>query len=198
MVKSLTAVLASCLGLSGCDQVAKVAEAAKPLPKLEYEVNLSSPDNALKSWWRFLDARDKLVQKDCIEYDKIAAEVMTFGKVSTGEVAQALSSRLGNCELTVYNREIKEIKQETDTRAIAFVKITNATPSTVDPTPEQKKRRIEGEEYKYLIEKEGAEWKVSQVYEYESSYKYLDLESPWNKAYKEYQPSYPVYVFSQQ
>lgn len=198
MVKNLAAVLVSCLVLSGCDQVAKLAEAAKPLPKLEYEVNLSSPDNALKSWWNYLDAKAKYFNNRCLAAKEEMKELLTFRNVSTGEMITSQTSTASVCQQTVFSREIKEIKQETDTRAIAFVKVTNATPTRLEPTATEEKRRNEGEEYKYLIEKVGTDWKVAQVYRYNSSYKYLNLDSPWVKEYKEYQPSYPVYVHSQQ
>ena len=109
----------------------------------------------------------------------------------------ALKSIAYNCSSDIFEREIREIKLETETRAIAFVKIRNVTPSTAAHTESQEESRLRGEEYKYLIERSKEGWKISQVYKYSETNKYINKEL-WGKEYTPYIESYPSYVFGGQ
>jgi hypothetical protein len=202
------------LSLSGCDKISAVfgennapnkdSAGAAPMKapvesddyEYKFEINTQSPDQALKTWWRYLDAKADMEVTRCTAN---LAKVVNFdvSRITTGEMEQALNSRTLKCLGSVYSREITEVKQETETRAIVFVKITNVTPSTASHTSEQEKRRSQGEQYKYLIEKTSSGWKVSQAYLYSSTNKLVGRED-WEKSYAPYVESYPTYVFGRQ
>jgi hypothetical protein len=203
------------LSLSGCDKISVVFgeknapnkdySGAAPMKapvesdgyEYKFEINTQSPDQALKTWWRYLDAKAEMAVSRCTA--NLGKEEVKFdvSRITTGELEQTLNSRPLKCISSVFSREITEVKQETETRAIVFVKINNVTPSTVSHTSEQEKRRSEGEQYKYIIEKTSSGWKVSQAYLYSSTNKLLGKED-WGKSYSPYVESYPVYVFESQ
>jgi hypothetical protein len=173
------------------DSVANIKDAYK------FEINTQSPDQALKTWWRYLDARSAINLSRCQDFIKEHANDFDVGNVATSEVEQALKSRMPICLNTVFNREINEVKQETETRAIAFVKVTNATPTTASHTIDDEKRRNKGEQFKYLLEKTPSGWKVSQVYQYSDTNKLIGRDD-WAKQYTPYVETYQTYVFADQ
>lgn len=202
------------IGLTGCDKIAQILSAQntktasdtksvkpdKEEPKTinNIEINIESPDLALKTWWRYLDRQKELSLLDCKKNNE-AAEVGKFdvSKISSGELEASLKSRVNHCDKETYEREIREVKLETETRAIAFVTIKNSTPSTAAHTEKEEQRRLKGEEYKYLIERSKEGWKIVQVYKYSETNKYLNKEL-WGKEYTPYTERYPTYVFGNQ
>lgn len=208
-------VLPLCLILTACDKVSSLVGTAAPTAKpasnnsagsapivaikdgYKFEINTQSPDQALKTWWRYLDARDALNFSRCQAFIKEHANDFDVGSVATSEVEQSLKSHMLICSQTVYNREINEVKQETETRAIAFVKVTNSTPTTASHTIDDEKRRNKGEQFKYLLEKTPSGWKVSQVYHYSDTNKLLGRDD-WEKQYTPYVETFQTYVFVNQ
>jgi hypothetical protein len=98
-----------------------------------------------------------------------------------------------------FERDIQEVKTESETRAIVFAKITNVTPLAAGAELDSydKKWRSEGFRYKYLVEKTSAGWKISQVYRYDESNKYVNKD-PWEGLYKySNKPRVPSGVFTQ-
>jgi hypothetical protein len=186
------------MAISGCDQISSAignpASSKPQVPEIDnkFEVNLSSPDNALKTWWRYIDTKAASEQKLCTDFYKDVNLKGGFEKVSTGEVRESLVSNKINCTRSTYAREILEVKVETETRAVALAKITNSTTTTVVPTSDDEKRRAQGEKYKYVIEKVGSEWRIAQAYEY-ATYK-----SEWTPKYQITQEHYPTYVYDPQ
>jgi hypothetical protein len=186
------------MAVSGCDQISSVignpGNSKPQVPQIDnnFEVNLSSPDNALKTWWRYIDAKAASEQKLCTDFYKDINLKGGFEKVSTGEVSESLVSNKINCTRSTYAREILEVKVETETRAVALAKITNSTATTVAPTIDDEKRRAQGEKYKYVIEKVGNEWRIAQAYEY-TTYK-----SEWTPKYQVSKDYYPAYVYDPQ
>ena len=59
-----------------------------------------------------------------------------------------------------YARQIEEVKAETDSRAVAIATIRD-TKETNETEP------YEGERFKYVLEKEGQNWRVTEVFEYD-------------------------------
>ncbi len=204
-MRKILVLLCACLVTTGCDKIQSLAGAqpgatstSHSMPtKMTYEINLTSPDNALKTWWRYKNASSQFHKDVCLYMLDEMAGVDTYAKVSTGEVLESKLSyeTAKKCDTDIYDHEIKEIKQETETRAIAFVKVTNATPSPKVPTERETKIRNEGEELKYLIEKVDGNWLVAQVYTYDKNYALLGRDSPWEKKYKLDSDLYPMYIF---
>lgn len=186
-------ILIFVLLLTGCDKLQSLMEGEAPSGKLVLEVNLSSPDNALKTWWRYLDAYAKSTHEFCLfETGRGNKQDMLDG-ITAGEV-KVIRSGFGRCKEDVVGREILEVKQESDTRATALVRITNETPTTLVPTAEEAQQRKQGEMFKYLLEKDADGWKISQIYREMPPYAASQSSDPWIKLYKKYDESYPATV----
>lgn len=198
-MKKFIAISLAIVAISGCDQVERAVSDhyAKSSLELVFEKDLSSPDNALKSWWKYLDAVEKRQFENCGKYlERTSSRENYYSGFTTGEAFNVNSNRLKGCVLDTFSREIQEVKQETETRAIALVKIKNTTQSSMTPSADDKAAREKGAIYRYLIEKEKGEWKVSQVYKF-STYSF-DKNDPWQPEYKRYPDSYPSGVYKNQ
>lgn len=118
-----------------------------------------------------------------------------LGQVAKGDVLAVRTPKQSECRTEVMAREIDEVKTESETRAIVFATIKNATPVPTGAVLDQieTKWRSSGFKFKYLIEKSEGQWKVAQVYRYDESNKYVNKDL-WEKAYvpsdKPHVPSY--------
>lgn len=202
-MRKALALLPLCLMLTACDKVSSAFGTGSPSKApaatigYDFEINNTSPDQALKTWWRYLDTESAIGLARCEAYTREHAGDFDVAKVATGEVEQSVKSRNSVCSTSVYDREILEVKQETETRAVALVKIINATPSSASRTLEDEKRRNRGERFKYLLENTADGWKVSQVYQYDDASRYTG-GSDWPKQYTPYVETYQTYVFGNQ
>lgn len=202
-MRKALALLPLCLSLAACDKVSSVLgtssqpQAPAPTVSYDFEINTTSPDQALKTWWRYLDTKEAMEYARCQSFAQKDAEGFDISSVSTGSVEQLVNSTKMICWRSLYEREILEVKQETDTRAIAFVKVTNAIPTTVSPTPEEERARKVGERFKYLIEKTPGGWRVSQVYQYEIG-STATGQYEWQKQYTPYAETFQWYVSGRQ
>ena len=80
-----------------------------------------------------------------------------------------------------------------------FATVRNATPIPAGAEADEydKKWRETGFKFKYLVEKSGGVWKISQVYKYDESNKYLKKDV-WEKVYETPSgPQYPSIVVQQ-
>lgn len=198
-MKRLAAVSVMVLAVSGCDQIdGKLYERfQKANLEMEFEKDLSSPDNALKSWWHYLDAVDKKSFENCERYfANQSARESYYSGFSTGELLSIKASSVKECKLSTYSRMIQEVKQETETRAVALATIKNTTPSAMTPTEDEKIDREKGATYRYLIEKDKGQWKISQVFKL-STYSF-DKNDPWKPEYKRYPETYPARTYTNQ
>lgn len=209
-IKFLTSVVTVGIILSACD---KQAESVKHSEKSNQEesaeavmknvsIETTSPDLAVKSWWKILDLKAHEDSKLCKQYyvEKVkGSSYAYFRKIAQGA---ALKDKIEMplCESDAYKREILKVETESETRVVVFTLIKNVTPIPVgaEPADSVKKLREEGFKFKYLVEKALEGWKVSQVYSFsELNQKYLN-EDPWEKIYDdEDKPLYPSYVFNQ-
>lgn len=186
----LPLALAACNGASG-DKSAQ-ARAAEPL-KLE----LASPDQAVKTWWRVKDKSVAAAVNRCEEKSKelLASESMSAMKNITTGLALQNTGQHATCMHFTFGREIIEVKVESETRAIVLAKIkaTTPIPAGVTPDADDTRRRTEGELYKYLLEKIGTEWKIAQIYSHSST-----DSDPWQPEYTEVKPYVHSLVFGDQ
>lgn len=202
-MRKALALLPLCFVLTACDKVSSAfgtgspSQAPAATVSYDFEINTTSPDQALKTWWRYLDTKSAIGLARCEAYAKEHAGDFDVAKVATGDVEQSVNSRKTVCAGSVYEREIVEVRQETDTRAIALAKIVNATPSSASRTLEDDKRRNRGERFKYLLEKTPEGWKVSQVYLYDNASR-LTGGDDWTKQYTPYVETFQTYVFGNQ
>ncbi|MDD5215624.1 MAG: hypothetical protein PHQ03_08830 [Methylococcales bacterium] len=206
--KILTTFFLLGLPLSGCEiptapdktgivlsknETTQVQVITPALPELVIET--ASPDLAVKSWWKVLDLKSKSTFDECNRYKLMEkpAYIAYYPKVAQEDVLRYLTKE-SVCQEDVYERDIQEIKTESETRAIVFATVKNATPIPVgaEPDENEKKWRKDGERFKYLVEKTSEGWKISQVYKYE---KYSEPE-PWRKEYSfSDKPHYPALVY---
>lgn len=182
---AITGLLSACSKSESPQQSATIFSKVVE-PKAILNINNSSPDNAIKSWWAYLDFQEKEAQEDCMrpETATMFKHPEYLPKVAQEELLKATSPKVIPCELNTYARDIQEVKIESETRAIVFANIKNSTTIPVGAVLNdiEKKWRENGFKYKYLVEKSSLGWKVSQVYKFDE-YKQKDDSSAWAKLY---------------
>jgi hypothetical protein len=162
---------------------------------LNVEMQLGSPDQAIKTWWKIRDlseARDKEACEQRLANYKESSLYKYAKGISTGPAAARAEPSPFGCRLDVYNRDIIEVKVESDTRAVVLAAIRPATPvpAGAELTSIETKGREEGARYKYVLEKVGKEWKVAQLYHFENY-----GEDHWKPVFEE-SPKPPVHWFA--
>ena len=175
-MKALFVALLVLVVLNGCER--QNAKQAPPVPMLasnsaanSVSINAATPDLALKTWWKVLDANSEYGYVTCIKAAPDESPLsVNRDKILTGDVKIYFSHHGDRCSRETYSREIDEVKIESDTRATILATIKNSTPLPGDVHLEewQTKERTVGKKYKYLMERDSAQegWKVSQVYSY--------------------------------
>lgn len=166
------------------------------------EIDTSSPDNALKSWWRVLDHREQVNSAECTRMIQSKPDYFAlFARVAQeAPLAQYTSVEVALCAPETFDREIQEVKSESETRSVIFAKIRNTSPipAGADPSPDERKTRADGYRYKYLLEKTAAGWKVSAVYRFNEINQKYKMGDAWEKIYASSStPNYPNFVYNQ-
>jgi hypothetical protein len=191
----VTTVLA-CLLIVGCQpshQPAGAKKSGSPVAPI-LVVDTSTPDRALKSYWQARDVIQKITaDMNAAHYAQIQTVVNKIGfdakKLMTGDVLSTEQEidklRHGSLWEEKYSREILDIRLDTGSRATALVKIRNSTPIPVGivVSDEDKRRREEGERFKYILEREADGWKVAQVYLFDKYSVRDDGKDPWRNVY---------------
>lgn len=173
--------------------------AAAPVESLV--VQSASPDQAVKTWWRYLDLVESHRSEGCRKYstELPPAYLKYLPQIADADVLASLTPKPRECIPDVFTRDIDEVKTESETRAIVFGTIKNANPVPPGAQADEydKKWRASGFKFKYLVEKTGGAWKISQVFRYDESSKYLKKDV-WGKEYEVPSgPRYPAYVAQQ-
>lgn len=149
------------------------------------EINLETPDNAVKSWWRVIDAKDAL-DIDLCNYrkNKVTALYKAQSDLTTGNTQEYFKNG-HDCHKDDYSRRIEKVNIETETRAIVFANVKNIT-----PVPEgvkiynfSKNDAKNGVAFKYVLTKENGKWLIEEMYRYNSSHAILK-EDPWSRYYE--------------
>lgn len=175
-------------------------------------IELSSPDQAVKTWWRFIDMKALADMNTCLK--EVANAPSTYlaylPSIAQSDVLRTFTLDPTMCSIDVYSRDIQEVKMESETRALVFALIKNISPPPLgaDPDEHDSKSRQDGSRFKYVLEKTSQGWKVSQVFKYSdinhqinenirgfSKRGKLDV---WESVYRRSdKPRYPSYVFDQ-
>lgn len=160
-------------------------------------IDLKSPDMALKTWWRHLEAREIKRAKECLER-KLRAdpEFDTFReKIVTPELFGYLTKDTLICERETHDREILEVKVESETRAVirTRIKITTPIPEGVVLSKSDTEELTKGTLFRYTLEKDEMGWKIARVD------RYNDFFPPgqWEKVYKNDKPYYSTLIVLQ-
>lgn len=192
-------IILAALVIAGCQQSVekpnnKPKSSQSPVSPAALVMDVSTPDRALKSYWQSKDAvrraEYEFVTVTIIpELQKLRGKVgLDPKKVMTSDVLSA-HQEFDNSEqrsFQEFSREILDIKQDTESRATAIVKVRNATPIPEGAviSDSDKKRRDEGEKLKYVLEKGAEGWKVAQVYKYDELGGRVDgSKDPWKKVF---------------
>lgn len=156
--------------LAACNQGGSdiVQQGAARMPALTFaKPDLSTPDLAVKSWWAMQDSSEAWATRS-----RPAAQAFPWAKaereatlaITTGMAYQdAIDDKAPPLE--TYSREVIKVDNESDTRAVVTARIRNTTP--IPPGAEvgeyTAKARREGEVFRYIMERDQAGWKVSQI-----------------------------------
>lgn len=157
----------------------------KATPERRVDLQLSSPDQSVKTWWKIRDlsevADEKFCRKRQVDY-KSSQDYEYVKAVSTGVVAASAEPLPYACKVKTFSRDIQEVKVESETRAVvlARIKATTPLPAGIALDSHESKWRDEGELYKYVLEKVGKEWKISQIYTFENR-----GNDPWKPVFED-------------
>lgn len=181
----LVVVGALATGLLAC-QAARLAGSG-PMPKPD----LSTPERALRSYWALKDWYFEAGRRADEEVERRLPEpIEVYGAVSTGE-ARAYWSEPWPRLQDKRQRDIEAIMQEAESRAVALVRVRNVTPIPpgVHGSPQEVERREAGVMFRFLLEREGGEWKISQIWRDDGPMQ------GWTKQLDRGEPYYPSAVF---
>jgi hypothetical protein len=172
---------------------------AAPSPQLIVEID--SPDRAIKTWWRYLDLKEQNNALKCRQAkdEPGSPDQQYLGLIAQADVLRTLLPTDRKCAVDVYSRDIQEVKAESETRAVVFAHVKNVSPIPVGAEPDEydKKFRQDGFRFKYVLEKTSSGWKVSQVFKYSETNKYLKKDV-WQNIYEfDNKPRYPAFVHKQ-
>ncbi|MFZ6721719.1 hypothetical protein [Undibacterium sp. Ji49W] len=200
-MKKISILLLTALALSACDQKSNVpagpstatatapataapaSSAPAPAPTKAAEVetvqlDMSTPDRALKSYWQ---VRDQIRTKDTLLQNARLQESIDQQKqlpdVATSALTANWKSKLWTPE--TFTRDIMEVKLESESRAIIIVNMKNSTPIPAGAEIEkiEENYRRNGENYRYVLEKDQQGWKVAEIWEKPS------YQKTWSKSY---------------
>ena len=162
------ALTAACALLAACpspqEKDAAPAAAKVPTPPV---ADLSSPESAVKSYWRMLDwlrlrQRIEDIRDEATERRVRTGDVMS--SVAKGDALASFEKALRN-DLRL-ERTIVSVQAESDKRAVVVARIhslsTDATAFT--PTPIELFEVAPGGEFRYLLERESDGWKIVEVW----------------------------------
>lgn len=192
-MKNVVLATAVAILLSGCfegDPADKgVYQALKSIEGSEYPDN--SPDAAVKSWWRLKDGGMKLSAEICRRNQGIASPyTKKLSQLSTDEIHNERSC--AESPIT-FDRQIKKVEVQSDTRAVVTTQIRNTTSPDQGASldSEDKKTKEAGETLRYVLERKDTSggWKIAQVSRYRA------YTQSWEDVLKKPEPSNHKWVY---
>jgi hypothetical protein len=134
------------------------------------QIELGTPDKALKSYWAVRDSvRGKMRELGIQIKEQIKAAEAQMNAVAEGSLLEYSNSR-DAAPLETFARDIIDVKVESESRAVVTAVIKNTTPIPVgaEVSKFDEERRRDGERYKYVLEKTQAGWRVSEIWSWET------------------------------
>jgi hypothetical protein len=149
----------------------------------EVQLDLTTPDKALKSYWSVIDAA---VYNEKSVKDKYSSELSSaYSQLALVQSKTIYEERYSNSRpIETFSRDIIEVKVESESRAVIETLIKNTTPNPkgAELADFQKESREDGVRYKYVLEKNKNAWIVIEIWswwEYSSKWnKYLPSDKP--------------------
>jgi hypothetical protein len=139
------------------------------------EVDLRTPEAAVRSYWRMQDALDSIaasIVTGPAERDPFAAVRRSYEQTVAGRARDVLASPFVR---QTYAREVEAVDMAGPSRALVTAGIRNTTPlpDGAALTIEQQELRAEGQQFRYVLEREGDAWRITQIQLWD------DLGSGW-------------------
>lgn len=166
--------------------VAKNEKPEKPIYEFTPPApNLSSPDNAVKSWWALTDAIARASYEECKKEDVQATAIQAARRSLAAGSTKEFFQKARDCRLEDFERTIERASVETDTRAVVMTNIKNVTqlPAGSSLSKYAKDNVEKGLGYKYVLTRESDKWYIEEVYSYSSTNVILKRD-PWDRNYK--------------
>ena len=137
--------------------------ALRPIPKPD----LSTPENALKSYWALKNWEVETLHTEVTKLRTSGFEAAAphIAKITTG-AAQKHFATLIDPPYVILERQIDEVTLVTIDQVIVLVTIRNITaiPTDARPTKAQLNERELGRKFKYVLVLDGKDWKVSEAW----------------------------------
>jgi hypothetical protein len=166
---------------------APIAETAKPEPLPT--IDMRSPDSLVKSYWArqdWLAKNQKLLGIRLDIGDEMRAYMQQGIDMSAGELRAKAEKEYAELDRlfidesapAVYQRDIIEVKNESETRAVVVTKLRNITPMPSDiDLGIWKDDREYGLDVNYVVEKTAEGWRLSQAWKRSAQDIKLDKDS---------------------
>ena len=128
-------------------------------------VDLSTPEATVRSYWRLQEALDSVAIAILSgpEADDPFAQVRRgYEQTVAGRAAEVLAAPFVR---QTFARAVEAVDSAGPGRAYVSVRIRNTTPVPAGATltHEQEELRTDGQEFRYLLEREGDVWRITQV-----------------------------------
>lgn len=167
-VVTCTACAGACGGGGAGTEQATPSETDRSLPDSAFAVDLGTPEQALRSYWRLKAITDTIGApadttavrfRDWRRADSVLAHV--YGGDALAEYRRAHQP----VQRQQYDREILQVEPQSQTHATVLARIRNVTPVPPGAEPDvyTARRRAEGDVYRYVFERDSAGWKLVQV-----------------------------------
>lgn len=162
--------------LTACSKTEPPASERKTT-SIKVNLDLATPDKALKSYWAVRDSvRAKQVELLAQSKEGFQSAEAQMSAVADGSLAKSFS--FDTAPIDAFSRDLIDVKVESESRAVIVVVIKNSTPipAGAEVSKFDEERRRDGERYRYILEKNQAGWRVSEIWEWS---KYPSAE--WKK-----------------
>lgn len=175
----LTGCNANNQSASGVAGSSKIASKENTMVEAEVQIDLTTPDKALKSYWAVRDVVRKrehsLTQEGIPKFVELQAPLK---QVTSGMIVKDF--QYAPTEMEKFSRDIEDIKVETESRAVIVAILKNITPIPVgaEVSKYDEERRREGERVRYVMEKDQTGWRVAEIWQW------VDYPKPnWKKSH---------------
>lgn len=143
--------------------------------RAQAQVDLSTPEAAVRTYWRMQDGLDSVaasILTGPAERDPFAAVRRGYEQTLAGRAAEVLASPFVR---QTYAREVEAVDMAGPSRALVSVIIHNTTPlpQGMQLTHEQEELRTEGQQFRYILELDGDAWRITQIQQWS------DLGNGW-------------------
>lgn len=152
--------------LTACSKT-ELPPSEKKTASTKVTLDLATPDKALKSYWAVRDSvRAKQIEIFAQSKDSFQSAEAQMSAVADGAIAKSFSFDI--TPIDTFSRDLIDVKVESESRAVIIVVIKNSTPipAGAEMSKFDEERRRDGERYRYVLEKNQTDWRVSEIWEW--------------------------------